>query len=48
MSKISWCRKQKDGIKIHDPNDNLSQEYYKNAEESLKVLRSIKETQSNM
>jgi len=48
MSKISWYKKQKDGIKIHDPNDNLSQEYYKNAEESLKVLRSIKETQSNM
>lgn len=48
MSKISWCKKQKDGIKIQEPNDNLSKEYYENAEESLKVLRSIKETQSNM
>ncbi|MBI2452112.1 hypothetical protein HYV50_03480 [Candidatus Pacearchaeota archaeon] len=48
MSKISWCKKQKDGIKIQEPNDNLSQEYYKNAEESLKVLKSIRETQSNM
>ena len=48
MSKISWCKKQKDGIKIQDPNDNLSQEYYQNAEESLRVLKSIKETESNM
>ncbi len=48
MSKISWYKKQKDGIKIQEQNDNLSQEYYQNAEESLKVLKSIKETKSNM
>ena len=30
------------------PNDNLSREYYENAEESIGVLRSIKETKSNM
>lgn len=48
MSKINWCKKQKDGIKIQEPNDNLSKEYYENAEESLKVLKSIKETRSNM
>ena len=48
MSKISWCKKQKDGIKIQEPNDNLSREYYQNAEESLKVLRSIFATKSNM
>lgn len=48
MNRISWCKKQKEGIKIQEPNDNLSQEYYANAEESLKVLRSIKQTQSNM
>ena len=48
MKKISWCKKQKNGIKIQMPNDNLSQEYYKNAEESMKVLKSIKETKSNM
>jgi len=48
MNKISWCKKQKDGIKIQEPNDNLSREYYQNAEESLKVLKSIKETKSNM
>ena len=48
MNKISWCKKQKNGIKIQEPNNNLSQEYYQNAEESLRVLKSIKETQSNM
>ncbi len=48
MNKISWGKKQKEGIKLQEPNDNLSQEYYQNAEESLRVLRSIKQTQSNM
>lgn len=48
MKKISWCKKQENGIKLVDPNDNLAEEYFKNAEESLKVLRIIKETQSNM
>ena len=48
MKKINWCKKKKEGIKIQEPNDNLSQEYYENAEESLKVLRSIKDTRSNM
>lgn len=48
MKKINWCKKHKGGIQIQEPNDNLSQEYFENAEESLKVLRSIKDTQSNM
>ena len=48
MRKINWCKKQKAGIKIQEINDNLSKEYYENAEESLRVLRSIKETKSNM
>ena len=48
MKKISWCKKQKTGIRIQEPNDNLSREYYENAEESMRVLRSIKETSSNM
>ena len=48
MKKINWCKKQDKGIKSTEPNENLSKEYYENAEESLKVLRSIKETQSNM
>ena len=48
MKKISWCKKIKGGIKLQEPNDNLSREYYKNAEESLQVLRSINKTKSNM
>lgn len=48
MKKINWCKKQKKGIKLVEPNDNLSEEYYQNSEESLKVLRSIKETHSHI
>ena len=31
-----------------EPNENLSREYYENAEESLRVLRAISQTKSNM
>jgi len=48
MKKINWCKKQKKGIKLIEINDNLSQEYFDNAEESLRVLRSIKETESKI
>jgi len=41
MNKISWCKKQERGIKIIEPNENISREYYENAEESLRVLRII-------
>ena len=48
MRKISWCKNQSKGIKLTEINDNLSKEYYETAEESLKVLKSIQSTQSNM
>ena len=48
MSQISWCKKQKNGIKLIEPNDNLSEEYLRNAEESIKVLKIIYPVQSNM
>jgi len=48
MKKIDWCKKQERGIKIQEPNDNLSKEYFENSEESLKVLKSIRDTKSNM
>lgn len=48
MKRINWCKRQEKGIKFHEPNDNLSKEYFENAEESIKVLKSIKETKSNM
>lgn len=48
MERIKWCLKQKGGIRKRDPNDNLFREYIENAEESLRVLESIKETESRM
>jgi len=48
MKKIGWCKEQQRGIKLIEPNENLSREYFKNAEESLRVLRSISGTQSRM
>ena len=48
MSRISWCKKQDKGIKVVEPNDNLSREYFENAEESLRILRAINAEGSNM
>ena len=48
MKKISWCKQQEKGIKLVEPNENVSQEYFKSTEESMQVLRSIQKTQSNM
>jgi hypothetical protein len=39
---INWCKKQKRGIQLTEPNDNLSREYIQTAEETLDVLREIK------
>jgi len=43
---IDWCKKQ--GMKLIEPNDNLAEEYYKNAEETLRVTNLIKNSGSNM
>lgn len=43
---IEWCKKQ--GMKLIDPNNNLAEEYYKNAEETLRVTNLIKNSGSNM
>ena len=48
MASLNWCKQQAKGFKLIAPNDNLSEEYYQNAEESLKVLRSIAPTKSKM
>lgn len=48
MENLEWCRKQARGIKLIAPNDNLAEEYYGNAEETLKVLNLIKDSGSNM
>jgi uncharacterized protein (UPF0332 family) len=42
MAEIRWCKAQKRGIRLIEPNDNLFEEYIRTAEETLDVLRSIK------
>jgi len=39
--KIIWCRKQKNGVKLIEPNDNLSEAYLKKSNEALKVMKKI-------
>ena len=39
MSKINWCIEQKDGIRLIEPNTNLSIAYLKKAEDSLFSLK---------
>jgi uncharacterized protein (UPF0332 family) len=39
---MHWCKQQKRGIKIIEPNDNLAKEYLQTAEETLEILRTIK------
>lgn len=38
MADINWCCKQKDGIKLIEPNDNLSIGYLKMAEDALGTM----------
>ncbi len=47
VDKLKRCCKQKSGLKIEKPNDNLAKEYLQSAEETLSVLRDIK-GKSNM
>jgi len=41
MKKISWCKKQSNGIKIQEPNDNLSDEYYSTAEDKRDAIKYV-------
>ncbi|MFH1175092.1 MAG: hypothetical protein V1725_08245 [archaeon] len=43
---IEWCKKQ--GMKLVEPNDDLAEEYYLSAEETLRVTNLIKNSGSNM
>ena len=42
-SHISWCLKQKRGIKLQEPNNNLGNVYIKKAKSSLNMLESATE-----
>lgn len=48
MKRICWCKKQAKGIKLTEPSNNISKEYYQSAEESLRVLKKIHDSESNM
>ncbi len=41
MADLNWCKKQKKGIKLIKPNENLAKEYLESAEETLIVLKEI-------
>jgi len=43
MVSLNWCCKQKDGINLVDPNDNLAQGYLKMAENSLGTMNREKQ-----
>ncbi len=36
--KISWCLNQKNGIELIEPNDNLSEQYFREAKETLQEI----------
>ena len=38
MIKIDWCLKQKKGIELVEPNDNLCEAYLKEAKETLQII----------
>ncbi len=41
MASLAWCSKQERGISLIEPNDNLANEYFANAEETLTILKAI-------
>jgi len=42
-SHVSWCGKQKRGIKVEEPNDNLCKAYVAKAKSALNMLNSAME-----
>jgi uncharacterized protein (UPF0332 family) len=43
MVSINWCLKLKKGIEIIESNENMSESYLKMAEESLRIIKKVKE-----
>lgn len=41
MNKIDWCLKQKKGIELVEPNDNLCDAYFHDADNSLLTMDKI-------
>ena len=44
MPSISWCLKQKDGLKLTEPNENMASSYSRMAEESISELNNIEKS----
>jgi uncharacterized protein (UPF0332 family) len=42
MASIRWCIKQKNGIKLIEPNINLCGDYLETAQETLSLMRIVK------
>ena len=40
--KIKWCLRKKEGISIVEPNENLSNEYRKEADNTLETMLETK------
>lgn len=38
MSKLDWCKKKKDGIRIVEPNENLAESYMEKSDDSVKTM----------
>ena len=43
---LEWCKKK--GMKFAEPSNELAEEYFRNAEETLRVTNLIKDSGSNM
>ena len=41
MTNIDWCKKQKNGIELIEPNEDLAKAYIKKAEDSLNASLSL-------
>ena len=42
MASIGWCKKQKNGIELIEPNKNLATAYIKKAEAALETSKLAK------
>lgn len=43
MDKIKWCLKQKNGLELVEPSEDLAKAYLKKAEDSLRAAAALKD-----
>lgn len=44
MVSVKWCLRQKNGIEVMEPNENMSRSYLAMAEESIKVIDKMEQS----